>query len=75
MPSQKVFKACKNCQERYPGCHDHCERYKEERAEYDRLKAIENRDRTVRQYICDEHRKHADRRAQEKKAKAGYHHL
>lgn len=36
-----VFKSCRNCTppKRYPGCHAHCEAYKVERAEYDRLKA------------------------------------
>lgn len=25
---------CKGCTERTPGCHDHCEKYKAEKAEY-----------------------------------------
>ena len=26
--------SCKGCPERAPGCHDHCEKYKKEKAEY-----------------------------------------
>ncbi len=76
MLGSKIFKACKNCQERYPGCHDHCEKgYKEERAEYDRRKAIADKDKSVRQYLYEEHKKYADKKAQEKKQKAGYRHM
>ena len=36
---------CKGCvaPKRYPGCHDHCADYAAERAEYDRLKAAEEK--------------------------------
>lgn len=26
-----MIKCCKNCEERYPGCHSDCKRYKKER--------------------------------------------
>lgn len=26
---------CMNCEERFPGCHDHCDSYKEWRKKYD----------------------------------------
>ena len=29
------IECCKDCPDRHPGCHGHCERYKKERAEYD----------------------------------------
>lgn len=29
---------CKDCKERYSACHSHCNRYKEWRAELDKLK-------------------------------------
>ena len=32
---------------RNPGCHDHCPEYIAERAEYDRKKAIYNRERNI----------------------------
>lgn len=31
--------ACKDCVERHPGCHGHCERYLKEKAEHDALSA------------------------------------
>lgn len=36
------FKECRYCNERYPGCHDECTRYKAAKAEYDRQKQIAN---------------------------------
>lgn len=30
---------CKGCQDRYVGCHSECDKYKEWRAEYDRVHA------------------------------------
>lgn len=31
---------CKDCDRRALGCHDHCEEYKEFRAEIERIKAV-----------------------------------
>lgn len=31
--------SCKNCQDRYPGCHSHCEKYQKEKAEHDKRKS------------------------------------
>ena len=44
-----TFNCCRGCiaPKRYPGCHDHCTEYKGERAEYDRLKEIRDRERNV----------------------------
>lgn len=41
--------SCKGCEapKRYPGCHGSCPDYLAERAEYDRLKAIHDREREV----------------------------
>lgn len=30
---------CKGCQTRRPACHDHCEKYKREKTEYEKRKA------------------------------------
>ena len=40
---------CKDCvaPKRHPGCHGHCEEYVAERAEYDRLKAIHDKERSI----------------------------
>lgn len=29
---------CKDCQSRYPGCHDKCEKYQEEKKKYEEAK-------------------------------------
>lgn len=34
----KVTFSCMGCQDRFPGCHGACEKYKKERAEYDKIK-------------------------------------
>ena len=34
-----VITCCKDCTDRYPGCHAKCEKYISQRAEYDRIKA------------------------------------
>ena len=34
-----VITCCKDCPDRYPGCHSSCEKYKAQRAEYDAQKA------------------------------------
>lgn len=51
-----VFKSCRNCTppKRYPGCHAHCEAYKVERAEYDRLKAKEDKETKIRHDIYNQ---------------------
>ena len=48
-----VFKSCKGCEERHPGCHGKCEKYQSERAEHERLKALYNSDREARIYVAD----------------------
>ena len=47
------MKCCHGCvpPKRKPGCHDRCPEYIEERAEYDRLKAIEDKKSAVRNAI------------------------
>lgn len=44
-----AIKCCYGCvaPKRYPGCHGQCPEYKAERAEYDRLKAIHDREQQV----------------------------
>ena len=41
---------CKDCVERTPGCHDHCEKYDEGKAKYENLKNAVEGDREVRAY-------------------------
>lgn len=42
--------SCKGCAKREPGCHDRCETYKQEKAEYDRQKALSRQDDTYKGY-------------------------
>lgn len=41
------FTSCKDCENRFPGCHSQCEKYKAERAEYDKRKAKYDRERGI----------------------------
>lgn len=43
------FSSCKDCvaPKRHPGCHDPCPEYLAQRAEYDRLKAIQDEKRDI----------------------------
>lgn len=34
---------CKDCVDRYPGCHSHCEKYKSWKAEWDSFKEKERK--------------------------------
>lgn len=49
-----AFDHCMNCEKRYPGCHAKCELYKADKAEWDRKKALENRDKEYFQYFSSQ---------------------
>ncbi len=36
---------CKDCEERYPACHDHCEKYKNAKTEYENIKRLVRKER------------------------------
>lgn len=57
-----IIKSCKNCGKRFPGCHGTCPDYLAERAEYDRLKAKNDREKQIQIGITTE-RSRAVRRA------------
>ena len=61
-----MFTCAPNCANRKPGCHDHCEKYKKERTEYDKRKAVVDKDREARQYTMNLISKRADTRAKNK---------
>ena len=42
---------CKDCDRRYPGCHDHCEDFKAFRAEVERVKKIRGWAKTEQEYF------------------------
>lgn len=39
------FMCCKNCKERYVGCHSTCKEYNDKKSKYDKIKQIENQKR------------------------------
>lgn len=41
---------CMNCKDRYPGCHDHCEKYQKIKQKHDKAK---NRNNEARYYVMD----------------------
>lgn len=66
MPNKTIV-SCRNCLDRYPGCHQYCKTYKKERAEYDRQKAEENKDKDVSYYYVERINKIRDKRTKDKK--------
>ena len=45
---------CKNCKDdRYPGCHDHCEAYLEVKAKHDEYKAEQRRRKEAEDYTVE----------------------
>ena len=46
---------CKDCPERYPGCHGKCEKYKKARAEYDEKMAEHRKKYDVACSIAKQH--------------------
>ena len=49
--------SCKDCEDRYPGCHDHCKRYKAEKKKRDDCKARQDQDKNYRDYRRDQRNK------------------
>ena len=51
-----MVRACKGCvpPDRYPGCHGQCQKYLEEKAEYDRLKEIDYQKRHANGLLVDQ---------------------
>lgn len=43
----KVIFSCKDCKDRFPGCHGTCETYKQQRAELDKRKAEAKKKRDI----------------------------
>lgn len=61
---------CKSCDKRFPGCHGHCETYKDEKSKEDSLKAVErNRNDGIR--IVAEMRAEGVERANKRKFNRG----
>lgn len=46
------FIACKDCANRYPGCHGKCETYIKAKAEHDRLRAADMLEKDIWSYAA-----------------------
>ena len=66
--SNKTIVSCRNCLDRYPGCHQYCKKYKKERAEYDRQKAEANKNRDAYYYSVERMYRINERQAKDKKS-------
>jgi hypothetical protein len=49
----RSFTCAPDCPRREPGCHGKCEKYIQEKAAYEKRKAIVDKDRYIRQYMID----------------------
>lgn len=63
---------CKDCQDRYPGCHDHCATYKEDKAAHDKRRYEERLKREASMYIYNHVGDVLDNVAKRRRDKAGY---
>lgn len=67
---------CKKCTERFPGCHGTCEKYIQQRAEYDKQKAERNAKiaaaRGLSEYKYDGIHKTVQRRVYRSKYRKGH---
>lgn len=56
------YYSCKGCTERTPGCHGSCEKYKADKAEYEKLKAEHDRMKSIQsgldQHLSREYARH-----------------
>lgn len=71
----KVIYSCKGCEDRYPGCHDHCEKYIEEKAICDKKKKEAKLKKEYSHYHADRYDETMSRLALGKRAYAGYDNL
>ena len=54
-----IIRSCKDCTDRYVGCHSNCEKYLSEKAEYERLRDLikERRDAQLYDYYTEKRRR------------------
>ena len=71
----KVIYSCKGCEDRYPGCHDHCYKYIEEKALRDKEKKEAKLKKEYANYHADRYDGTMSRLALGKRAYAGYDNL
>ena len=63
---------CKDCESRYPGCHDHCGIYKNEKAEHERRKELARKNESYHQYVLENRFRCMYEDALRKKKQTGY---
>lgn len=63
---------CNDCTNRHPGCHDKCEKYNREKAEWERRKAIRDRDKDAWYYTNKTIANLRDANAKSRKKFSGY---
>ena len=49
--------SCKDCENRFPGCHDRCEKYQREKAEHEQRKEQERQARKIKQGLYEQRAK------------------
>ena len=49
--------SCMNCQNRYPGCHDHCQKYQAEKAAHEKEKAARDFQRQIKGGLVEQRSK------------------
>lgn len=64
---------CKGCEERYPGCHDHCEAYLKVKHMRDEAVAEERKYADARNHVVELVNKNKDH--DNKRLKSGRHHM
>ena len=47
------IECCRDCLDRFPGCHGQCEKYKQERAEYEETMAAKRREQDLKNGLND----------------------
>lgn len=56
-----IDSVCKDCEERYPACHDHCEKYLTAKSEFEKSREIVRKakktDRDFQKYYAELNRK------------------
>lgn len=63
---------CKDCKERYSGCHDHCESFLKAKAEYEELKGLIKKEEELRKHAVTKCFKRRDEICKRKKRCSGY---
>lgn len=64
---------CKDCPNRYPGCHGKCEKYKQEKEAWNKLNAEANKGKDADYYVMHQVLRNRDRAEKKRRERKGYH--